>query len=110
MIYLTSNCLILWVVASAMGRREELCQGTIGLVSLLAGLGPVAVAEAMSWLTDTTSRPALYPFHRESLATTLLHLVVPAVVCIAPVTATIHLLLSPPGHSLYHFLWEAATL
>ena len=110
MIYLSINCLMLWLVASAVGRREELGQGATALVSLVAGLGPVVVAEALSWVTDTSSRPALYPFHRESLATTLLHLVVPLVVCILPVTATTHLLLTPPGHSLLHFLWGDGTL
>jgi hypothetical protein len=103
-IYLGLNCavwLMVWLVATEQPGPGDWRPHAL---ALLAGAGPVLLAQAMASLTDSTGRGLLYPFHREAWGTLSLHLVVGTVICILPVYVLVHTILSPPGHALYFWL------
>ena len=103
-IYLSLNCAVwvmVWLVATEGPGPGTWTPHTL---ALLAGAGPVLLAQAMASLTDSSSRSLLYPFHREAWGTLGLHLLVGTVICVLPVYVLVHTLLSPPGQALYFWL------
>jgi len=101
-IYLSLNCIVwvlIWQEASG-GKQPNL---NPHLLAFLASIGPVGLAQLIVWIQDPR-RPVLYPFQRDSVGTVALHLILPLLLCIGPVYALVHTLLSSPGDALFFWI------
>ena len=68
-------------------------------MALLISVGPIAIAQAMTMLTEASRkpRPVLYPFHKDKVIHTMFHLSVSILVCVAPVFLLVHTMLAAQG-------------
>ena len=103
-IYMALNCGIWMLLWFAVQKQYGVHLWNPHYLAFLTSIGPVIIAQVMSNLTDSTKRSILYPFHKEGWKTMSIHLVLSAILSIAPVYIMIHMLLANPGESFYFWL------
>jgi hypothetical protein len=103
-IYIGLNCAVWSVLWLAVRQQYGLDTWSPHLLALLVSAGPALLAQAMANLTDRTNRSMFYPFHKDGWRAINGHVAIASLVCVGPVYATVHMLLSPPGHAVYFAL------
>jgi hypothetical protein len=103
-IYIGLNCVVWSVLWLVVRQQHGLDTWSRHLLALLVSAGPVLLAQVMANLTDATSRSMFYPFHKDGWKAITGHVAIASLVCVGPVYATVHMLLSPPGHAVYFSL------
>ena len=103
-IYMGLNMLLWGILYCAFKQIPLLDGGTKRIdcpttMALLISVGPIAIAQAMTMLTEASRRPrpVLYPFHKDKVIHTMFHLSVSILACVAPVFLLVHTMLSSPG-------------
>ena len=107
-IYMSLNILLWGILYCAFKQIPLLDGGTKRIdcpttMALLISVGPIAIAQAMTMLTEASRkpRPVLYPFHKDKVIHTMFHLSVSILVCVAPVFLLVNTMLSSPGEAFF---------
>jgi len=103
-IYMSVNCMMWTLLWFGVSKQHNVDTWSPHLLAFLISSGPIILAQVMANLTDTTARSIFYPFHKDGWRTMSLHLVISSLLCVAPVYAIVHMLLSQPGDSLYYWI------
>jgi len=103
-IYMGLNCAVWWLLWCAVSGQHGVERWNPHYLALLASAGPVVLAQVMANLTETSKRSMFYPFHRDGWRAITGHVAISTLVCMAPVYATVHMLLAQPGQGLYFWL------
>ncbi len=107
-IYMGLNMLLWGILYCAFKQIPILDGGTKRIdcpttMALLISVGPIAIAQAMTMLTEASRRPrpVLYPFHKDKVIHTMFHLSVSILACVVPVFLLVHTMLSSPGEAFF---------
>merc|ERR1719336_2665460 len=103
-IYMGVNCAIWAILWLAVRQESKLHTVNPHYLALLVSAGPVVLAQVMANLTENTKRSMFYPFHKDGWKVISGHVFISSLVCIGPVYAMVHMLLSQPGQSIYFWL------
>merc|ERR1711973_712258 len=103
-IYMGVNCAIWAILWLAVRQEYQLHTINPHYLALLVSAGPVVLAQVMANLTENTKRSMFYPFHKDGWKVISGHVIISSLVCIGPVYAMVHMLLSQPGQSIYFWL------
>jgi len=103
-IYMGVNCAIWAILWLAVRQEYQLHTVNPHYLALLVSAGPVVLAQVMANLTENTKRSMFYPFHKDGWKVISGHVFISSLVCIGPVYAMVHMLLSQPGQSIYFWL------
>merc|ERR1711963_74061 len=103
-IYMGVNCSIWAILWLAVRQEYQLHTINPHYLALLVSAGPVVLAQVMANLTENTKRSMFYPFHKDGWKVISGHAFISSLVCIGPVYAMVHMLLSQPGQSIYFWL------
>ena len=103
-IYLALNCFIWLLLWYAVQHQHGIEKWNPHCLAFLTSTGPIIIAQVMANLTERGNRSIFYPFHKDGWKAMSMHLVVSSLVCIFPVYAMVHLLLSEPGNSIIYWL------
>jgi len=103
-VYMAINCMV-WVILWLAVRKEyDLHNLNPHYLALLVSAGPVVLAQVMANLTENTKRSMFYPFHKDGWKVISGHVLISSLVCVGPVYAMVHMLLSQPGESVYFWI------
>ena len=105
-LYMALNCGIWALLLVGVQKQYGVKDWNPHYLASLASIGPVILAQIFANITESSKRSIIYPFHKDGWKTMSVHLVISSLVCIAPVYAMVHMLLSEPGNSLYFWIRE----
>ena len=115
-IYMGLNMLLWGILYCAFKQIPLLDGGTKRIdcpttMALLISVGPIAIAQAMTMLTEASRRPrpVLYPFHKDKVIHTMFHLSV-SILFVVPVFLLVHTMLSSPGEAFFRLFSSCIVL